>query len=252
MERVLTPAAQSIDILPHDLLRIRRVGDLRFDRTPAAWVNACLERACWVVVRRSPPLGGMIPVGVRGSARGQRLPAYLAVEAIIERVTPEQLSRRDSWRGSSRREEIPALKQLDSVFRIMSDFGFRWGPTGSVGFELATGFPAAEKDSDLDLLIRAPDELERDRCGRARIRLVAQVSARLDVLIETGMGAIALDEYVKGDLPILLRSLNGPKLVYDPWKTVDECCLHISGAGITGAGDAALPSGSSGRSAHSG
>jgi phosphoribosyl-dephospho-CoA transferase len=160
----------------------------------------------------------MIPVGLRGSSREERFAAYLAVEAIIERVTPEQLSRRDSWRGSGRRKGIPALEQLDSVFRIMSDFGFQWGPTGSVGFELATGVPAATKDSDLDLLVRAPDELERDMCRRARTRLSAQVSVRTDVLIETGAGAIALDEYARGDLPILLRSSNGPKLVYHPWK----------------------------------
>jgi len=245
-------ATQSRDVLPHDLLRIGGSADLRFEETPPAWVYASLERACWVVTRRSSPLRAMIPVGVRGNSRGQRFAAYLAVEAIVERVIPEQLSRRDSWGRSSRREEIPPLEQLDSVFRIMSDFGLQWGPTGSVGFELATRLPAATKDSDLDILIRAPDELERDLCRRVRTRLSAQVSVRTEVLIETGMGAIALDEYVKGDLPILLRSLNRPKLVYDPWKTVDESFLHISGAGLTGAVDAAHSSGSSGLSAHSG
>ena len=245
-------ATQSRDVLPHDLLRIGGSGDLRFEETPPAWVYASLERACWVVTRRSSPLRAMIPVGVRGNSRGQRFAAYLAVEAIVERVIPEQLSRRDSWGRSSRREEIPPLEQLDSVFRIMSDFGLQWGPTGSVGFELATRLPAATKDSDLDILIRAPDELERDLCRRVRTRLSAQVSVRTEVLIETGMGAIALDEYVRGDLPILLRSSNGPKLVYHPWKSFDECRLHISGAGITGAGDVAFPSEASSRSAHSG
>jgi phosphoribosyl-dephospho-CoA transferase len=194
----------------------------------------------------------MIPVGVRGNSRGQRFAAYLAVEAIIERVTPEHLARRDSWRWSDRRRGIPALEQLDTVFRIMSDLGFQWGPTGSVGFELATGVPAATKDSDLDLLIRAPDELKRDLCRRVHIRLSAQVPVRTDVLIETIAGAIPLDEYARGDLPILLRSLNGPKLVYHPWKIVDECCLHIPGTGITGAGDVTFPSEASCRSAHPG
>ena len=250
--KLFRPAARSLDFLPHDLLRIGGSGDLRFEETPPAWVYASLKRAGWAVTRRSSPLRAMIPVGVRGNSRGQRFAAYLAVEAIIERVIPEQLSRRESWRRSSRRKEIPALEQLDSVFRIMSDFGLQWGPTGSVGYELATGLPAATKDSDLDLLIRAPDELELDLCRRVRTRLSAQVSVRTDVLIETGTGAIALDEYVRGDLPILLRSSNGPKLVYHPWRSFDECRLHISGAGITGAGDVAFPSEASSRSAHSG
>jgi Malonate decarboxylase gamma subunit (MdcE) len=55
-----------------------------------------------------------------------------------------------------------------------------------------------------------------------------------------------------GNLPILLRSSNGPMLVYHPWKSFDECRLHISGAGITRAGDVAFPSEASSRSAHSG
>jgi hypothetical protein len=124
-----------------------------------------------------------------------------------------------------------------------------------VGFELATGFPAATKDSDLDLLIRAPDELKRDLCRRVHIRLSAQVPVRTDVLIETRTGAIPLDEYARGDLQILLRSSNGPKLVYHPWKIVDECCLHIpgtGGTGSTGAGDVTFPSEASCRSAHPG
>jgi phosphoribosyl-dephospho-CoA transferase len=194
----------------------------------------------------------MIPVGARGSSREQRFAGYLAREAVVDRVTPEELSSRGSWRESRRRQEIRAIEQLDSVFQIMSDFGFQWGPTGSVGFELATGFPAASKDSDLDLLIRAPDELKRDLCRCVRIRLSARVSVRTDVLIETGTGAIALDEYARGDLPIVLRSSNGPKLVYHPWKSVDECRLYISGAGIAGTGDVALPSEASDRSARSG
>jgi len=241
-----------MDVLPQDLLRIGGFGGLRFDKTPPAWVNESSERVCWVVVRRSSALRGLVPVGIRGSSRGQRFAAYLVVEAIIERVTPEQLSLPDSWRRSGRREEIPALRELDAVSQIMSDFGFQWGPTGSVGFELATGFPAGKKDSDLDLLIRAPEELERDLCRRARIRLSAQVSVQTDVLIETGTGAIALDEYARGDLPILLRSSNGARLVYHPWKSVDERRLHISGSGITGEGDVAFPAKSSSRGALSG
>src|SRR5271165_1672388 len=37
--------------------------------------------------------------------------------------------------------------------------GLSWGPVGSVGFELATAFPAANCSSDLDLIIRLSDVL---------------------------------------------------------------------------------------------
>jgi len=239
------------EILPHDLLRVRGAADLCIaDRLPD-WVTAYLARTCWVVVRRSAPLEGMLPVGLRGNSRGERFAAYLPAEAILERITPEDLVRRASWRFYGRRE-LPALRSLDVVGQMMADFALQWGPTGSVGFEVATGAPTAKTSSDLDLVIRAPSELKIDVCRRLRIRLAERVAVRTDVLIETGAGAIALDEYACGSLPILLRSSIGPKLVYNPWETNDECCLHIPRTRIPGTGNASFSAESSSRHSDSG
>ena len=222
MEKDLTSAASlSAEISPHDLLRIRGACDLCSTHSSPDWVAASLARVRWAVVRRSLPLEGMLPVGIRGNSREQRFAAYLPVEAILDRITPEDLAHRGSWRFSRRGGELPALRDLDFVCQIMADFGLQWGPTGSVGFEIATGVPTAQMNSDLDLLIRAPSELTVDVCRRLCIRLSEQVAVRTDVLIETGTGAIALDEYVRGGMPILLRSSTGPKLVYNPWEIAD-------------------------------
>jgi phosphoribosyl-dephospho-CoA transferase len=239
MEEYLTAVS------PHDLLRIESAADLRSAQPLPAWVYASLERACWVVVRRSLPYEEMVPVGVRGTSRNQRFAAYLPIEAIYDRVTPEQLIRHGAWRGTRRHRDLPAFHALDLACRIMSDFGLPWGPAGSAGFEIATGFPAATRQSDLDVLIRAPHELPRDLCRRLCARLSERLPVRADMLIETGTGAIALVEYAHDDLPILFRSSNGPKLVYHPWETADECCLHLSRTGISGTGNVAFSSGSS-------
>ena len=244
MEEVLNSCVSSrpIEVSPHDLLRIESVEDL--SQSSPAWVYTSLKRACWVVVRRSFPREGMVPVGVRGTTRDQRFAAYLSMEAILECVAPEELVRRLAWMKNARREEIPAVRALGLVCGIMSEFGLQWGPSGSVGFEIATGLPSTTTNSDLDLVIRAPNELSRDLCRRLCTRLADELPARTDVLIETGAGAIALAEYIRGDLPILFRSATGPKLVYRPWQITDECCLHFSGTGIPGAGNVAFSSGS--------
>jgi phosphoribosyl-dephospho-CoA transferase len=221
MEEVLSSCASSrwTDVSPHDLLRFESVDDLSL--SPPAWVYASLERACWVVARRSFPCEGMAPVGVRGTSRDQRFAAFLSREAILERVTPEELVGRLAWIKNGRRKEIPPIGALDLVDRMMSEFGLQWGPSGSVGFEIATGLPTATMNSDLDLVIRAPNKLSHDLCRRLCNRLADELPVRTDVLIETGAGAIALAEYVRGDLPILFRSCTGPRLVYRPWDIAE-------------------------------
>jgi phosphoribosyl-dephospho-CoA transferase len=233
-------------ISPYDLLRIASAADLCSAQPLPAWAYASLETACWVVVRRSLPYEGMVPVGVRGTSREQRFAAFLPIQAVLDRVTPEQLVHHGAWRWAPRRtRDLPAFQALDLVCHIMSDFELPWGPTGSVGFEIATGFPVATLNSDLDLLIRAPYELPRELCRRLSAQLSERLPARTDALIETGTGAIALIEYAHGTLPIVFRSPTGPKLVCRPWEITDECCLYFSRTGISGRGNVARSSGSS-------
>jgi phosphoribosyl-dephospho-CoA transferase len=99
---------------------------------------------------------------------------------------------------------------------LFAALGLAWGPTGSVGFELATGVAAASTDSDLDVVVRAPEPLP---LGNAREiadhlnRLPTCVDAQLD----TPAGAVMLSEYARGDR-VLLRTPDGPRLTWDPWR----------------------------------
>ena len=86
---------------------------------------------------------GLIPVGVCGLTRGEHFAALLARDAIAERVTTEDLAAARSWRHVPRARWVGSLQVLHAVDELFTSLGFTWGPTGSVGFELATGVAAA-------------------------------------------------------------------------------------------------------------
>lgn len=177
------------------------------------WVCEALAQAPWVVIRRARSVSGLIPVGVRGRLRRQRWAAWLAADRILERVTPQELSDRHAWRSAPRRDSIGALQALEAVARIMTAHGLErlWGPAGSVGFELASGSPAAHPRSDLDLCVQLPMPpslaLARSLQGQ-----LAAVPVRTDVLLETSAGGLALADYAQGAGSCVLRTPEGPRL----------------------------------------
>jgi phosphoribosyl-dephospho-CoA transferase len=97
---------------------------------------------------------------------------------------------------------------------------FVWGPTGSVGYELATRVPAATSASDLDLLILTPEKMP----DATAIRLLSELNrhaqnagVRVDVQLETPAGGVALAELAAGKPHVMVRAAYGPALVTDPW-----------------------------------
>ena len=202
---------------PHDLLRLSDPGALRAAADLPRWATAALAKHRLVVVRRARVPDGLVAVGIRGPLRHQRLAAMLPCSAIVERIAPERLAAEACRSPTPGRAHIPALAALEPVGALLGSLGLAWGPTGSVGFELATGTAAARADSDLDLLVRCPARwpLGAARDALARLDLL-DVSA--DVQIETPVGSVALREYAQGPGSVLLRTLDGPRLVADPWQ----------------------------------
>ncbi len=147
----------------HDLIRPLEPIALTADAPAPSWLGPALERAPWVVIRRGPVWDGMIPVGARGSARHQRFAAFLSVAEIAERLSPEDLGDSRYAIELKRRDAVPALAALARVAPILACRGFRWGPGGSVGFEIATGVATATASSDLDLILRHERPLEPKR-----------------------------------------------------------------------------------------
>jgi phosphoribosyl-dephospho-CoA transferase len=202
----------------HDLLRLRDPTRLRAELPLPSWVTAALQTAPWVVVRRGHVREELIPVGVRGVGRAQRFAAFAKVADIAEQRSPESLAAWPSSLAQPRRDAIAALAALTRVAPVLARLDKRWGPGGSVGFELASGVPTATATSDLDLVIRQHHRLDP---GDARELLAALVAAaapaRIDVLLETALGGVALAELAAGPARVLIRTPLGPRLRVDPW-----------------------------------
>lgn len=205
-----------MDIRVHDLLRIPSVGSLIVDNPIPDWVCDSINHANWVVVRRDTAKHGRVPVGIRGNLRSQRFPAFLPMDAILEKVEPEDLVEQRLWITNPRHSQVEAFKYLDKLIEIYSTYGFSWGPTGSVGFELASRVPTAHAGSDLDVVIRAPQRLEQS-VAQELIEFHERFPVRIDVQLETPIGAVSLVEYARGTGSMLLRADSGPRLVKDPW-----------------------------------
>ncbi|HWL89160.1 MAG TPA: malonate decarboxylase holo-ACP synthase [Polyangiaceae bacterium] len=200
----------------HDLLRVRGASSLIAHAGVPVWVEEALGQVPWVVVRRANGAGSTLAIGVRGARREQRFGALVPLDEMDACVTPEQLATKGAWCGNARCSEIPALQALDAIAGIMNAAGLRWGPTGSVGFELASGVATATTVSDLDLLVRAPLPLPH-LAARALVSELARLPVRTDVQVETPHGAVALTEIARGEDRFLLRTEYGPRLVADPW-----------------------------------
>lgn len=226
------------DLRVHDLLRLDDpVRNLRTSGPFPSWAVTALCVAPWAVVRRGAPgHDGSVPVGVRGTARDERVAATVPRDAVREVLRPEQLALRDA--ESARCAVVPALAALPAVRRVLDPYGFPWGPGGSIGFELATGHPAARPGSDLDLVLRTDTPLPYDVAARLAGELAA-LPVRADVRLETPYGALALAEYARGPGPVLLRTVDGARLAADPWQSASlpyDAVSGVANCAVGGAG----------------
>lgn len=206
------------EVTPHTLLHIAGADSLLWPEAAPAWASTSLACAPWVVVRRARG-SGLIPVGVRGARRPERVAAWLHPDQVLESVTPADLAQRRAWRESGRRALVPALAALDAVDALLRARDLVWGPCGSVGFELASGTPAAGPASDLDVMIAAAAPLP-PAVAVALLAALAQLPVRVDVQLEVPHGAVALAEYAAASGPLALRTVDGVRLVGDPWSAV--------------------------------
>ncbi len=134
----------------------------------------------------------------------------VGADNVVNTVSPEDLARCEVTAG----HRVPALRTLDEVRVALDRTGLMWGPTGSVGFELATGVSTATDASDLDLLMRLPHVGPDVLAQLTHLhRLFMEQPAHIDCQIETVWGAAALAELIADQPEILMRTGTGPRLV---------------------------------------
>jgi phosphoribosyl-dephospho-CoA transferase len=175
-----------------------------------AWTHGALRTAPWVVARRAAAPAGFVAAGIRGADRSQRYAWLVNEHDVRSTVSPEDLSEVHPLDG----RDVPAMLALTKARALMRNAGFAWGPTGSVGFELATGILTATTDSDLDLLIRV-NVLSAAALARltALFQHLGHLGARVDCQVDTSVGAIALAELVSASSDVLVRTPSGPRLL---------------------------------------
>lgn len=202
------------NFLPHDLL---------WGLTPAQlpanapdWVAEALNLGQPVVVRRALTASEQVPVGVRGVLREQRF-ATLMPRASVERcVRPEALIDIEVCA-----QDWPALQALHYLRPLLNASGLVWGVSGSAGFELATGLPTLHQQSDLDLILRAPQALSRLQAD-GLLQQLDNPFCRVDLQLQTPLGAVALAEWAGTARRVLLKRADGAQLVLDPWCAQEQ------------------------------
>lgn len=199
--------------LAHDLLWGMTPAQLPADAPQ--WAIESLAAGQPVVVRRAVSAEGWVAVGIRGVLREQRLAAFMGLDAVVRRISPEALCHVDCERDLS---VMQALKQLRPM---LDDCGWVWGVSGSVGFELASGFTAMHAASDLDLILRTPQMITRNQ-ARKLVAGFDQAVCRVDMQLQTPFGAVALREWASGSARVLLKTQHQACLVTDPWNPQEQ------------------------------
>jgi len=199
--------------LAHDLLWGMTPAQLPADAPQ--WAVDSLAAGQPVVVRRALSAEGLIAVGVRGLLREQRLAAFMRVDSIVRRVSPEALRHVDSPR------DLPVMQALRHLRPMLDDCGWVWGVSGSVGFELASGFAAMHAASDLDLILRAPQPITRQQ-ARQLVAFFDRAACRVDMQLQSPFGAVALREWASASARVLLKNAQQAQLVVDPWQPQEQ------------------------------
>ncbi|MEB0010158.1 malonate decarboxylase holo-ACP synthase [Glaciimonas sp. Gout2] len=211
---------------PHDLLWITGVEGLATDQLLPTWATAEWLAVAPVVIRRETVTDcAWLPVGLRGTTRSERFKALLSVDAIKHCVQPEFLVQTEAWNIHSQFGAFPAVKTLASMASSLTNMGLHWGPTGSVGFALATGLSVLRDESDLDIVLHAPSPISPEKMSLLQDILDSQM-CRIDLQIDTGSGGFAFAEWAAGRKTILLKTGNGPVLTADPWSESHQLDTH--------------------------
>jgi phosphoribosyl-dephospho-CoA transferase len=200
----------------HDLLEIESGSLATGSIAQPPWVRRMLIDCPWVVVRRALAPAGYIAVGVRGASRSERWGGYCAARHVKRIARPADLLA--LRRGAAHVHRAPALMALGEVVKKWRGVPFLWGPTGGVGFELATGRAVTTEASDLDLAIRAPSPIGVEQARRLWNR-VSKLRTKVDVRVETPLCGFSLEEYAcASPAPILLRFPDAPRMGDHPWR----------------------------------
>ncbi|WP_458114886.1 malonate decarboxylase holo-ACP synthase [Enterococcus faecium] len=172
-----------------------------------------LSQQVYGVVRRAEPADrGVLPIGLRGTARNQRLALEIPSDSVQKVIYPWTIIDRESFREKEV-APFPVYQQFHAARNILS--GCKWGIGGSLGFELSTGIPAVKETSDFDLLLYADSPIE---LPIQAIQSHPAFFEQFDTQVITSKGGFSLKEYLRTpEKKLLLKTTTGPKLTEEIW-----------------------------------
>ncbi|MBN8203114.1 malonate decarboxylase holo-ACP synthase [Bacillus sp. NTK034] len=200
-------------IEPHDLLKIDAKHLISHSPIPD-WAIQALNVAPYVVVRRAHAPKEQIAVGIRGRARNERFGAFIPDDALIYQIKPQDLIESTLWD----KKPSPVFVSLTIASEILAKHKLVWGPGGSAGFELATGNVTVTAESDLDIILHAPDPIPIHTAAEI-MNAMKSCPSRVDIQAETPAGSFSLLEYANGSATMLVKTKFGPILCENPWKS---------------------------------
>ncbi|WP_348761094.1 phosphoribosyl-dephospho-CoA transferase MdcG domain-containing protein, partial [uncultured Salinisphaera sp.] len=120
---------------------------------------------------------------------------------------------------SERGGDVPALAALADIRHRLKGLSIVWGPTGAVGYELATGRAVAHRESDLDLVVRLPECCNDVLAALCEMAAAARqtYAIRCDIQLETPAGGVALADWAGEAGQMMVKSDTGPYLTANPW-----------------------------------
>lgn len=214
------------NIWPHDLLTFANNDDLILEKNPLPeWARDSLSKAKIVVVRRGIIKNNLIPVGLRGYERNQRLAGFLKKSSIEKQYHPDYFIKHESWRDLPiERQKLIAFQALIKIAPLLADY--QWGISGSLAYEMATGIKMVKESpehvSDLDLIMLDLPELSVDEAKNFLAKL-NQFGTHADVQVVHGENCFSLEEYSLGRAQeILIKTATGPILSDNPWQAIKE------------------------------
>lgn len=216
---VQIPGFSRKDCHPHDMLWLRP-GTLARGQSLPPWVKAYHTDDMPVIVRRDHAEDGRIPAGIRGKRRSERAATWIHPQDIIHKRSPEDIIAK-----LKTQETLPfsGMKPIQAIEQLLNEnIPEPWGVTGSCAFALATGRNVMHAESDLDLLIRCPEAVNRELFRNLADRL-SSLPCRTDIQIETPEGAFSLKEWMRPDnRQVLLKTDFGPLLTENPWHLTQK------------------------------
>lgn len=198
-----------MEIKVHDIVQFKTIEDIENVIGHPDWVKDAPAAKNFGVVRRMPITNKLVPIGLRGNTREQRYGAFLHENKIMQVISPVSLVHRIEIEGLGNRIYYPALYSIKDEFE---KYKLAWGPTGSVGFEIATSISATTPNSDIDICLYL-NEIDTDLLVKVG-RFLEGLDRRIDSQVEIpSIGAFLLNDYLKhAKTGFIVKTNFGPHL----------------------------------------